>query len=199
MAIQLGDIVRVTLHQRMDGQVVNNVLHYRCDGEDTTIGEDILNSWIGNNIVTPMKALQSANIVHDSITTQKIWPLPALLAVESTAFSGFGAVAGESLPTECTVVFTKMTQFASRKYRGRVYVGGLAVSDVTGSEIAAARQAAWKTLEPKWYLGVVVGGSLWRFSPGLFHRKDGAFTPLQQALLRPTIRCQRRRQLGKGV
>ena len=198
MTIKIGDIVRVTIYQSLDAQSVLNVLHYVCTGEDISVGEDVLNSWIGNNIVMFMKPIQSNALNHLSIVTQKVWPLPATVPVLSDAFLGAGGIATAALPTECAVCFTKLTTFAGRKFRGRFYLGGVDTGSVAGSEVKAVSFPPFETLATKLYLGVVIGGSSWRFAPCLFHRGDHSYTGLTSARFNPEIRSQRRRQLGKG-
>jgi hypothetical protein len=199
MTIRIGDIVRVHLAQYLDGQLVLNVLHYVCTGEDVSIGEDILNSWVGNNIIPQLLACQSSNILLTGINTQKIHPLPATVPIASTAFNGTGTNVGASLPTEVCVCYTKQTTFAGRKFRGRFYLGGLPTAFVEGSVVLAAHDNIMNALATKLYLGVVVAGSSWRFAPCLFHRADKTYTGLTNVRYNNVIRSQRRRQIGKGV
>jgi len=195
----VGDIFRVSIMQRLHGQRLINTLHYRLKVDDPAgfgpLG-GVLADRIRSQILPEMKACQSAELTHEGIIVQKIWPLPPQVPKLNTVDNGPGTPVSSSLPTSVAVVITKMTDFAGRKYRGRIYVGGVPVSHENDSVLDAAVLPTWGALATKLFANMTTG--LYVFEPVLWHKESHTFDVVSFASARAVLRNQRRRQVGKG-
>lgn len=194
----IGDVFRVAISQRLHGQLIVNTLFYRCsvsDGTDSNDATKLLAS-INAAIIPAFKACQSAELAHEFVVVQKIWPAPVQMAVFDSVGAGAGSVAGSSLPTSVAVVLTKTTAFAGPKYRGRTYLAGIPSSYESDSKLNTANAAAFHNLGDLINDSLVNAGDT--FTPILWHRASSTYTVLTNYVLRLSLRNQRRRQIGVG-
>lgn len=190
----VGDIYQAVIKQKLHGQTVLNVLHFRADTALNTAADLALQ--VATKIVTPMRVVQSAELSHEGVTAQKIWPLPPELAVLDLSELDPGAVAGDSLPTSVAVTVTKKTAFAGRRYRGRMFIGGVPVTSEANSTLAGAVLAAWIAA----FAGLPA--SEWAatdWTPVLYHRDDHTYGIITNYEVRTNLHNQRRRQVGRGI
>lgn len=199
MALAIGDIGQATIKQRLHGQTILNVLHYRIsEFAPGSFGHTIqsLAAGVATKFVPAMKAVQSQELTHEGVIAQKIRPLPPELAVVNTAFNGTGSVGVGSLPSSMSLVITKRTRFAGRKYRGRVFVAGLPTTSEDDSKLAAAVLANWEAVAVLFNDFVINGDVTWE--PILWHRSSNTYDAIETAEVRTVLRNQRRRQVGVG-
>lgn len=190
----VNDVFQAVIEQKLHNQTVLNVLHFRLDADQPTAVA--LNQDVRTIIIPTMKGVQSNELQHVAVWTQKIWPLPPLNAVRDATAAGPGTVAQNSLPTSVAVVLTKRTAFAGRKYRGRVYVCGVPVTHESDSTLAAANQAAWQALADKFAFAAWAASD---FTPIIWHRGPKTDDTVITVEARTILRNQRRRQVGVGA
>jgi len=192
----VNDVYSVVLRQRMHGQTILNVLHYREVVTGTGPAGLNLAQDIATVIIPLMKPLQSSDLVHESVVVQKIYPLPPSNPITNVTAAGPGTDIGNALPTSVALVITKRTNFAGRKYRGRVFVCGIPEDTEVQSAIAPGKVAAFQALADS--LALNKGTSGWTYSPVIWHRSTKTNDDVTSCLIRPNIRNQRRRQVGRG-
>ncbi len=71
----------------------------------------------------------NAAITFTSVLTQRIRPLPRTAGYYLSGLGALGGVAGDMLPPQCALVIRKLTTFAGRQYRGRVFQPGFSEGD----------------------------------------------------------------------
>jgi len=194
----VGDMYRVVINQTLHGQVINNVLHYRKTEEGFIDGGALaLAQRVDAVIVVAMKVQQSSELAHVNVLAQRIRPTPPLVPVLVNTNNGAGSVAGGSLPAADTVVITKRTPYAGRKFRGRVYVAGVPVTHEDNSTIAVAQLNNWQVLANTFAVNLTLDDDTW--TPVVYHRSNFTHDVIVAAQVRNILRSQRRRQIGKGV
>lgn len=193
----VNDIYQLTIVQSLHGQKILNVLHYKAtQAPSSGTYEAALIQAFGVIAIPSLKAFQSEELNHEALAVQKIWPLPPTHATLDTTYSGPGLIPGDSLPTSVTSVITKVTAFAGRKYRGRVYVAGVPVTSENDSQLQVGDLAVLGAFAENLDNGIgAVGAS---FQPVLWHRSSNTSDNLIDAVARPILRNQRRRQVGRG-
>lgn len=194
--MSVGDIYRVTLSQTLHAQQVLNTLYYRETVNGGASPATALALRVAQVVVPPLKAVQSNELSHLEVLAQKIWPQPVALPASDISAAGAGGVASSSLPTSNAVVITKTTLFAGRKYRGRVFIGGVPVSAEDDSKLAAAVTASWVVFAQTLAAVLVSGG--YTFVPIIYHKTTHTDDQIQNAIVRTILRVQRRREIGKG-
>lgn len=197
IAMAVGDIFRVVAEQSLHGQTVLNVFHYIVGAVGATDETTGLASKFVATVIPPLKAVQSNELSHVSVTVQKIFPLPVRVPYRNVNGVGAGTVAQNSLPTSMAVVGTKRTSFAGRKFRGRVFFAGVPVTHEDNSVLAAANIAAWQAVCDAVKTTLSDTGTDW--NPVLFHKATNTSDLLTACEIRTVMRNQRRRQIGKGV
>jgi len=197
----IGDIYQMTLVGQLQGQTIENVLHYRVRSDaDSTAFANGFESF-ANGILMPAAAeCQSLNFKWTQVRVQRIWPLPALIAQEYSE-GIFGNDPANSLPAEVALVVTKQSFLAGRANRGRFYLAGLPVNSV---EVVSGRYTDDLMLLAQNFAATLyqlvpslpVGGTL---EPVIYHRTTHTATDVATCVARNIPRAQRRRQVGRGI
>lgn len=137
--IPVADTIQAELIYSWDGQVVQNVLHYKANtgGTQTEQGE------LGLALVTWFDTVLQPLVVSTlTLNTVRMTDLSSEVAPGSEFAVGLplsGTLAGGlSLPNNCAIVMSKRTAFRGRSFRGRIYHPGLAESQVTNNALVPA-------------------------------------------------------------
>jgi len=199
--VALADRFRCTIVGSLHGQVINTVLYYiqSFDNGVTSTPEIGLSEQVAI-LASGMLAEQSAEYSYTHTMVQRFVPVPPRVPVVHTALAGVGSVAGDSLPSYCCATITKLTNFAGRRYRGRIYLAGIPVTSEQDSQLKSARRIAIQALAVPFASTLTdVNGD--QFQPILEHRNPvpDFFTVLRSMRVNPVLRSQRRREIGKGV
>jgi hypothetical protein len=195
--VAINDVYQVTIVGSLDGQRIENVLHYYCTAEGAGNGASALATNLDVSLGLSLRAFACVQYQYLYMQAQKIWPLPVLVPAVADTNAGGGAITGAALPTECAVTITKQSAYAGRGGRGRIYVAGIAESDVAASQLLNAARLRLQTFAD--FLPTTAGVAGWQFTPVIYHRITHLYTQIIQARANVIIRSQRRRQLGKGV
>ena len=123
-----------------------NVMHmvYTPAGPlNPNIADTIFNSLVANTFTTTWRGYLPATTSLTGVDVRDLRAANNPL-IESTATAVVGTSVETALPPQSAMVVTLRTAFAGRAFRGRVYMGGLALncSDANGRIAAAANTAA---------------------------------------------------------
>jgi hypothetical protein len=107
----------------MNISVAMNVWHYRVAAQDGAgPGAQLIADIYATALSAPYKALFNLVTRFEGVIVQRVSPPPSILSVKSTIGAGVGALTGEQLPLQCCGAVTKLSPFAGRRHRGRMYV-----------------------------------------------------------------------------
>ena len=199
-----GDIYRLTLFTQLDGQLLNNVLHFGDDGTGAT-PQNLMSSF-DNFITNSLKNVLSGQLTFLKLRAQQIFPLfrdPEEMNCTTTA----GVTTGDALPGMCAVVQTLRTGTASRRRRGRIYWPGISEGHHANGKLTSAAETAWGTMRTAFeglYLGLTGGTSSWylvvwsRVLAGAPPYNSNAASPVNSTQIQTVIATQRRRRIGVG-
>lgn len=111
-----------------------NVLHYRQVGDvgPETVAPALAGA-VNTNILAVMADMMSTSVSFQNLTVQRLGPGIPLVAQEFAPAQFSGNAAGQALPNNVALCFTKRSLLAGRKYRGRFYLGGLSEADTNGN------------------------------------------------------------------
>jgi hypothetical protein len=194
----LNDIYRATVLQTLDGQAMMNVLHYRLSTVGSGNVQDALAAIMDSTIGAALKAHLPDDVFYESVTAQKIYPLPVTFPSVNGTTSGFGTVAVTAFPTEVCAVITKRTALAGPRRRGRAYISGLGSTYVTESMLNATGQTEIGPIGTA-MTQVLNGANGNVFTPIIWHRDLLTYDDVTGVVIRTTLRAQRRRQVGRGI
>jgi hypothetical protein len=194
----VNDLYEAAVIQNMHAQECVNVLHYRVasmsGAPSSTEVAQALSTWIGINIVGPMKAFQSSALVHNGVRVQRIQPLPRTAGVYNATANGLGAVADLSLASHTAAVITKTTEFVGRAYRGRIYVAGVPQGSESLSKLTDAAATSLGPLATSLTAVFQLPGlSGVTMASVLLSNDRSRVTPINGATVRYVLRVQRRR------
>lgn len=201
--IPVPSTVQAELVYTWAGETCENVLHFESGGAPAVdnmveLGSHLI-AWWNTNLKQYMNV--SGSLVNVKLTDLNSAFAPAIDVVDGLPI--IGTAAGDSLPNNCSCVFSKRTIFRGRSYRGRVYQVGLSEQHVTGNSVLTAPRnailAAWEllmsfsTASESWQMVVVS-----RFEDNL-PRTTGLTTPVIAFTTDGVIDSQRRRLPGRGT
>lgn len=203
----VGDLYAATYMGVLHGQQIRNVLHFRLKsfaGAGTPTLEDSQGA-LGNRldaIWTGLRAIVSSQFTMNAILVQRIKPLPRAAGVLTTPTDPVGADTGVSVPSSVSGNIKFQTQFAGKRYRGRMYIAGIAEDRIEDSEVDAATSLIMDVAGD-----AIAGDSTpisyngWDFvfTHVIYHKVDTSYTETTGASVDPVARNQRRRQVGKGA
>ena len=188
-----GDIYKVGLKAQLAGQLYVMTPHVQEIGVNLNFMED-LGAWVEDWLDTNMKPKVAGNCKWDTIEIRNITqPTIGLdYPVDIT-----GNRASEPLPNQVSMVVSLRSSLIGRRYRGRLYVGGLCedVSD-SGTWNSAFRQGM-ETIWEDWLnisFGVITNAKLVVYS-----RTYEIATPVEYVSISQYPGVQRRRRFGQGA
>ena len=196
------NVCKAELIYRQDGQVMENVLHYRslntAGPEDMALlAQRLVEEW--DAVLQPLIAA-ACQLIMVRITNLDSDMAPVVEYVEGLPLSG--TLAGTAAPNNVTIVVKFSTLARGRSYRGRIYHPALTTNAFTNNTITSAfrtsLQVAWESLiglgtDQDWILVVAS-----RVSGGA-PRPTGVATNVSGVSVNPTIDSQRRRLPERGI
>lgn len=193
----VGDFYRATFIQAQHGQQLQTVVHYREDANGIGAGDTLLAGVLDAAYAANIVPLLSDEWAYQSTMVQRFRPLPPSAAVVVNTSAAAGGVPGNALPTTNSLVIRKRTANAGRRYRGRIYQGGIPFSAEIDSQVTAFFRTSvvngWIAL----YTQYTTSG--FTFSPVLYHPDLVSFSYITSFDGDLVLRVQRRREVGKGV
>lgn len=197
----IGDIYQLNVIATLQGQTVENVLHYQVTADaDASALANGLHSFAADPFALAAAAFQSQDLVYALSRVQKIFPIPAFIATEQAMFQS-GLITTQALPSEVAGVITKQSFLAGRAFRGRIYMAGIpsAAVLIANGRFDATTVTAMNTLGTNLTTNVLSTPSGGIMKPVIYHRLIHTTTDITTALARDIPRMQRRRQIGRGI
>jgi hypothetical protein len=208
-----GDIIEATYVQRLNDQVLMNVLHFRYNGEgegpDLWETLDEMNDELGTGLDSDallLRTCQAENVIFERIRLQRI--LPTRSAARQYVYNLNGLRTGicdaQNLAATITKYTDKASHFTEDNHEGQVgsfHVGGLVRTDYAAGRIQAEFLEGpladlalnlWRPLDS-------AGGNM---IPVLLHRNQLPTPTSDQitgAAPQSTLRVMRRRTVGVGI
>lgn len=210
MAVAINDVVRLTVRGTMHGSTVMFGHHFRAKTSTGTFAA--LAASYQSGIIPLVTAATSAEVTWLSISVAgtKVGadetlnaPLPA---------ATIGALTGDALPGQNSMLVSVHTGVKGRRYRGRFYVPGVTETSSTGGRIIGAQLTALNALaeglqtqftgsgNANWELAVYSPASPpYTPPPPPKLKADTITTPATDLIADSVIVTQRRRRLGVGA
>lgn len=194
-----GDIARVKIMQRLDGQSIMNVLHFQSIDAGATLAS--LGAMVDAWITSDLDSVQDADVTYEQLVIDSIRPVGPFLEMNITAASG--ALAGTAMPGVVTVTSTFRSDTRGRQFNGRAFWSGLITTDVAAGQLVGARQTAWQTVMDNLLAAAFTAN--WPLA--VYSRIQGATaTPppesaaelVTSVTVKAIVSTQRRRGVGKG-
>lgn len=195
--IAAGAVLELAYATRQQAQMGYNVIHYRArvtTGQPTD--QDVVDAMDG--LAAPLyKAYLPTAVTYWGTKGSVIFPLPRRAMVTQGSNRGAGTVNTDPLPKQVTLVITKQTNNAGRRYRGRTYLPfwGESQNDAgnrpTNAATAAAATIGVALLQAQVIIGVA--GTV-TIDPILWHRATQTYDIITQT--RPGILWATQRRRG---
>lgn len=203
--ISPNSIAEITLVQRLDGQTMLSILHYRYFGTAdildgavalTTLVDD-LNDNDPGRFVYEMAQAQVNTVTYTQIVAQ--WILPSRWArALYVPFRATGTRAVDAISSSSAAVITKRTDFPAPHGVGSLHLGGLAYTDAFQSQWTLATRALTDNVGLAMKRPVTLAGGELR--PVVLNRTLPATSQeILSAITEPTVRTMRSRVVGRGV
>jgi hypothetical protein len=201
--VPAADTCQIEAVYEWDGQIVENVFHYRFTAgspTETDVGSlaDVVRAYIHDEILP----LAADTLTFLRLVAKMIDVIDGILVVNTTGLPASGGGGSDALPNNVTATFSWRTGLSGRSRRGRSYLLGLQEGQVTANALSPAAVTAyteaWEGLrlvasEDGWEMVVVS-----KFSGGA-PRVAAVVTPITTGFfVDSTIDSQRRRLPGRG-
>lgn len=205
----VGDLVEIVASGQLNGSGIQNTFHYRVLTEAVGMSTVLsLVMGVHTNLLPKFMAVQSNEMVWEQVVGNKIWPLPRTIQ-EYVVFSEPGLIVSPAIPAASAVVVTKQTALAGVRYRGRNYIAGTPVDDMTNGMYTQFASVAMHTLfdalSTNLAGGVVGGATAATAKPVIYHRPAAwnagvaSSTDIVACYSTTIYRQQRRRETYVGV
>ena len=135
----VGDLIKLTVNQQLDSSVVQNVLYYKIETEDTG-GDDVkacTEAFINGILNAEWKAAVNEDVMFECVTGQRVFEAP-VDAVRDFPAGFVGTLTGTALPaTNCALIQkVNLTQGGVGK-KGRVFIAGFEEEDTAQGRLDA--------------------------------------------------------------
>jgi len=156
-----------------EDQAAINVLNYKIG---TVVGGGVTDADAAatfDALFAPLyKALLSEEAEYYGVAVQRFFPTPRTVAIPIVASRGAGSVTGDMLPGQVSGIISLVTDFAGRKYRGRMYIPFPGEADNVDHIPTSSYETRLNSLAVAVVTPVVVtaGGDSAEFRPQIYHR-----------------------------
>lgn len=200
-----GNVIQLTIFGTLENQVTLNILYYQDPtgtvASITNLG-NLMAAWLVANSVS-MLACSSSDWTYQQLKSQYV-NQPTIIPQYNVSgpTSGTGPALHE--PTTMAAILSKATLVKGQSGRGRYYVPGIPLANVTSSALTAGSLATYQTYATKLNTVVVAGGL--NYTPGIFSRRGfnkvtgqgGGFSPMSAVTAKALLGNIRRRRIGRG-
>ena len=195
-----GGIFEFQIRGMLDSQRVINTFHYvTLSGvADQTTTLDAAAVDFMTEVLSPLAQGMSNFVSFTSVRGQAVWPT-RFVAKEYTPAPGGGQLMEDSIVSGGSMVVRRKSSFANRRGRGRIYVPGMPLSAVTNSVINNAWLALFETAITDGIKVSLPDGEFGQIHPVIWSPNTPTqFFRVIDGEIDPSIRYQRRREVGRG-
>lgn len=200
----VGEVFEVKVSGHYQGQLWNNVLHFRQKEYGVGTEEDFITRF-KSVIYGEWLALMVDEATMDQIYVRQITPELKDPVIDSFV-NAVGAVTDDGLPSFVSAIVTQRTGIANRRKRGRIYIPAVPLSFQTDGQLNSTGLAAYQTFADNLMVNYNDNTASAKFDVGVWSRaqaadtgqNDDAFTPMTSGAPNPVLGTQRRRRAGHG-
>lgn len=194
-----GDIVELRLVGTLYGQRTINTFHYLV-GAGSPATDDLLefqDAWRLACWTDNISTLLSQSLENCFTQAQTIAPVRKVVN-DFPLTPSTGGVGEVAAPPTVTAVLRKQSLTAGKKYQGRVFLPGIAITDINGGRLTDVAYTAWEDISA--VLADPITFNTRTATPIIYSTKDAAIRAnIIGGAADQTLRSQRRREIGKGV
>lgn len=134
IAAAINSLWEVRLNGRLENQICQNVLHFKCVGASADVDINLI-LVLAACFIDNLLPVLTSSYTFESVTWKQV--APSLGVEQTTAPPGAGPGGGseEALPSYVSAVISKHTDTGGRSHRGRLYIPGIPEDQTTGSFI----------------------------------------------------------------
>jgi hypothetical protein len=200
----VGEIYQYTFQQLLDGQVMENVIHFRARASAPTDADlkQSAEEWLGI-----FKNMQTTFVTYPQVIIKQMTPIAFDEILFTPAVNVQGTQATNYHNSTVAIVITKRTGTAGGTHRGRLYVGGSPSTWGTDRLTIAPGPATVGTFAGQALAKFGEGGTDPTICAGIYSRVIGGSVPFTLAGWQPITKWdpqqiygnQRRRRVGVGI
>jgi len=195
-----GSVLEIRLRATFNSQQVMNVFHYRnadtCPDGAASAAQ--VATQFNLSVWSILQPVLTEALLSVKIDAQWVHPI-RYRVVTQDADPAAGAAAGGSLPTGVATVIRRFGEQANRHNQGRIFVFGVPLTKVSGSQLTQTFLDDNKVLFENISVTSLQDDNAVQFEPCLWSSATPTERiPVVGGFLDPVVRYQRRRELGVG-
>ncbi len=134
IAAAVNSLWEVRLEGRIEGQLTDNVLHFKCVGASADVELHLIQVLL-TCFITHMIPVITSTWTLERVVWKQVGPVLGVeqISIPTGTPSGEGSAA--ALPSYCSALISKRTLTGGRSHRGRMYIAGIPEDQTTGSSI----------------------------------------------------------------
>jgi len=200
--LPVGGIVKMQILGRLHGQRTRTTFNYMYQGDAaaadgaTSIADALAD--LEAQILNPILQVTSEEWGCEFLVGQLVAPTRYRAVVLTSTAAG--AVAGSACPSAVAAVIRRFSDRSGHRFQGRVYLPGVPVSYEDDSQLAAGVRASYDTIVDGMVTPLEGSDASEDYVPIVSTVAPVVLNAdqVQGAVLDPTLRYQRRRELGVG-
>jgi len=135
IAAAVNDLFEVRFNGKLENQVVNNVMHFKCVGATSDVELNLI-LVIAACFIENLLPVLASGYTFESVSWKKVAPTLGVEQVTIPPGAGPGEGSAAALPSYVSAVISKRTLTGGRTHRGRMYIAGIPEDQTTGSNIS---------------------------------------------------------------
>jgi len=205
-----GDIAQVVISQRLNGQTLLNVLHYKCSVDvgappmdtEQTLFDLITDLRAPDSLIATMKNMQTTDLGYNYVQAQIVGPTRRPYV--RTTFNEFGELDPPTAPTGCNAVVTKQSAIAGRGKTGSFHLGGFGLDAIIDSVLVPTAKVllafvADEIIKTRIVVQAIPASAV-SFGPILVSNpQTTSGTEMESVTIQPQVRYMTRRTVGRGI
>lgn len=197
-----GAIIEMQYRYTLQGQQCINVMHYQLNNSITDLFQTLqeLADNFGSTVCSTLQLYQTTQALNGTVRAQVVSPV-RYVYIERPAAGGAGTLAPPTVSIGTSACLKKISDKASRSSRGRIFLGGLAQSNIL---IGQLQDPAYSNLKADWDAVatqslVDLAGIVYAM-PIIWSYKDPTHVDqVTRTGVDQPLRYQRRRELSVGI
>lgn len=192
----IGDIFKLTDKQRIFGQIVENVHHFRQTAISTDPMLDLATTF-RDNVLPVWRNLQAADLEHFKLEVRGVTDPNIGFDLD---VSVFGSQSGqEAIALQVAPIITWRTGFIGRSFRGRTYVAGTTEANSAGGVLTPTMVTALQAAADEIISLPAIGGLGEGYHLVVYSQTLTTATDVTGYTVQPVVGTQRRRRQGVGT